>query len=98
MTAYFVINIELLHPLAAGGYCGGNYYYIPFLPFFWGGDEHPKMYPMKSQRSLVPDDTILRYEQHVEAALQGGATIKGQVMPHELVRKVALGRPRKNIW
>jgi len=33
----------------------------------------------------------LRYEQHVEAALQGGATIKGQVMPHELVGKVGLG-------
>ena len=36
----------------------------------------------------VSNRSWLRYTEHVEAALQGGATIKGQVMPHELVGKV----------
>lgn len=40
-------------------------------------------------QSVYAENDRTRYEQHVEAALQGGATIKGQVMPHELVGKAA---------
>lgn len=39
-------------------------------------------------QSVYAENDRTRYEEHLEAALRGGATIKGQVMPHELVGKV----------
>ena len=38
-----------------------------------------------------------RYEKHVQAAMQGEATIKGRVMPHELVDKVRVGVGNKRM-
>ena len=98
MTAYFVINIELLHPLAAGGYCGWNYYMYLFYLFFGGVMNIHTCIPWNPRDHWYFDTILAEVRAARWSSPAGGCHYQGPGDATRAGGQGGLGRPRKNIW